>query len=84
MPQTRLMLTSRLAHGVIIVSKLHEVLDELEGVRKLSPGQWEARCPAHDDNNPSLSVAEGDEQPVVLHCHKGCDFTEIAAELDNL
>jgi hypothetical protein len=31
------------------------------------------RCPAHDDQNPSLSVSPGIEQDVVFHCHANCD-----------
>lgn len=31
-----------------------------------------AKCPAHDDSNPSLSVTRGTQQPVVLTCHAGC------------
>lgn len=33
----------------------------------------EARCPAHDDRNPSLSVSPGTRQPAVFHCHAGCE-----------
>lgn len=33
---------------------------------------WTACCPAHDDSNPSLSVAESVNGGVVLHCHTGC------------
>lgn len=40
-----------------------------------------ARCPAHDDSNPSLSVARGTEQPVVLRCHAGCDPDAVLAAL---
>jgi hypothetical protein len=34
------------------------VLDRLDGVRQRGEG-YQALCPAHDDNEPSLSVAEG-------------------------
>lgn len=30
-----------------------------------------ARCPAHDDKTPSLSITEADDR-VLLHCHAGC------------
>ena len=30
------------------------------------------RCPAHADGNPSLSITEGTDQPIILHCHAGC------------
>ena len=33
---------------------------------------WVARCPAHDDRNPSLSLREVDGK-VLVHCHAGCD-----------
>ena len=30
-----------------------------------------ARCPAHDDHNPSLSITERDGK-VLVHCFAGC------------
>ena len=48
------------------------VLGKLDGVRKQG-GYWMARCPAHDDHQASLSIRLGTEQPVILHCHAGCD-----------
>jgi hypothetical protein len=33
---------------------------------------WIARCPAHEDKTPSLSIREGRTREVVLHCHAGC------------
>ncbi len=32
---------------------------------------WIARCPGHDDINPSLSLTDADGK-VLLHCHAGC------------
>lgn len=40
-----------------------------------------AKCPAHGDTNPSLSVARGTAQPVVLKCHAGCDPDDVLAAL---
>ena len=31
-----------------------------------------ARCPAHDDKTASLSISEGSDRKVLLHCHAGC------------
>ena len=40
---------------------------------------WSAKCPAHDDRNPSLSIGLGAEDRVLIHCHRGCTLEEIAA-----
>jgi hypothetical protein len=56
------------------------VLPRLEAVRP-SGGAFMARCPAHDDGKASLSVATGRDQPVVFHCHAGCDPEDIIAKL---
>ena len=49
-----------------------------EGCRPRKSGDgWSARCPSHDDRNPSLSVSEGDTQEVVVHCFAGCGFEDI-------
>lgn len=42
-------------------------------------GSW--RCPAHDDNNPSLSVNNGDGK-VKLHCHAGCATEDVLKAID--
>jgi hypothetical protein len=58
---------------------VEEVLSRLQGVRRSGRG-WMARCPAHPDRTPSLSVAaEGDT--LLLHCFRGCSFAEILGAL---
>ena len=47
------------------------LLSRLDGVKKTGHGQWIARCPAHEDRSPSLSIAEKDDR-VLVHCHAGC------------
>lgn len=46
--------------------------------REISPGMWSALCPAHDDHTPSLSLRVGDEVPVAIFCHAGCEPAAIA------
>jgi hypothetical protein len=38
-----------------------------------------AKCPAHEDNNPSLSIGEGNDGRTLLHCHAGCTAEAICA-----
>src|SRR6266436_5508784 len=41
-----------------------------------SGSSWMAKCPAHDDRNPSLSIREVDGK-VLLHCHAGCTQRDV-------
>src|SRR5689334_23137512 len=41
---------------------------------------WMARCVAHDDRNPSMSIRQ-DGDRVLLHCHAGCAQREIIEAL---
>lgn len=59
---------------------IDELLSSLEGVRRSGSGHV-ARCPAHDDRNPSLSIAPGDDGRILLHCHAGCSFEDVVAAL---
>ena len=38
---------------------------------------WSARCPAHEDQRPSLSVSEGDDGRALVRCHAGCTVESI-------
>ena len=58
---------------------LSELLSRLEKVKK-SGGNYIARCPAHKDKNPSLSIAQ-DGEKILLHCHAGCDTDTILGAL---
>jgi len=56
------------------------VLERLERVKR-NGGGWTARCPSHQDREPSLSVAVGDGDRVLLNCHAGCTTDSIVAAL---
>jgi len=58
--------------------KAEKLLERLEMVRKTGTGKWIARCPAHDDGTPSLSVTEIENgNRVLIHCHGGCGAVDI-------
>lgn len=44
-------------------------------------GSWTARCPAHDDRTPSLSIRDADDGKVLVRCHAGCDQDRVVAAL---
>ena len=62
----------------------HEIVAALGGrwIERSESGT--AKCPAHDDERPSLSVAVGDDHDVVFHCHAGCPPDTVIAELSRL
>ena len=56
------------------------VLSKLPDAKRSGNG-WSARCPAHDDGSPSLSISEGDDGRILLHCHAGCAVEAIVEAL---
>ena len=57
------------------------VLDRLRNVRTDANG-WTARCPAHDDQENSLSVGPCDDGRVLLKCHAGCAIETVVQVLN--
>ncbi|MGE4078425.1 MAG: toprim domain-containing protein [Reyranella sp.] len=57
-----------------------EAIAKALGGRKAGGG-WTARCPAHDDRTPSLSIRDADENKVLVCCHAGCDQERVIAAL---
>ena len=57
------------------------LLSRLERVKPSGTGRWNARCPAHDDNGPSLSIRELDDGRVLVHCFAGCAVHEVVASV---
>lgn len=58
------------------VINCQDILQHFEGVRAQGKGKWIALCPAHNDKNPSLSIASNGER-ILLHCFSGCDIGDI-------
>jgi hypothetical protein len=56
-----------------------ETIAKALGGRKVGQG-WTARCPAHDDREPSLSIRDADGK-VLVRCHAGCDQRDVIAAL---
>ena len=50
------------------------------GGRRAGAG-WAARCPAHADSTPSLSISVSSNDKVLVHCHAGCDQAQVIGAL---
>jgi hypothetical protein len=57
--------------------KVDALIDRLERAKRTGSGQWVARCPAHNDKNPSMTVRELDDGRILVHCFAGCTVEEI-------
>lgn len=56
------------------------VLERLDEARPCGTG-WRACCPAHGDTNPSLSISEGADGRVLMHCFAGCSIEDVVYAL---
>lgn len=77
-----------MSQNSVVPPSLQSALDALtaKGCKPTPSGHgYIAYCPVHEaDHNghkPSLSIAPGDKQPVVMTCHAGCDFRDIEKAL---
>lgn len=60
--------------------RLDNLLPRLEKVRRCGD-QWQARCPAHDDKEPSLTLREANDGKILLYCHAGCTPEAVCSAL---
>ncbi len=60
--------------------KVENVLGALDKVRREGRG-WMARCPAHDDSDPSLSIQYSEGGQILVHCFAGCSQEAVISEL---
>jgi hypothetical protein len=72
--------TGRPATNVPSFGLTCEQLVEHLHARRVGRG-WIARCPAHEDRSPSLSIREGEGSRVLLHCFAGCTVESICDAL---
>lgn len=66
--------------GGELLAHVQQLLGRLEAVRRSASG-WMARCPAHQDRHPSLSIKVGQDGRILLHCFSGCAPEAVVAAL---
>ncbi|MGH8488148.1 MAG: hypothetical protein ACREXS_04570 [Gammaproteobacteria bacterium] len=60
---------------------IDSVLARLTDAKSDGRGGYVARCPAHEDKNPSLSLSEGRDGNALLKCFAGCEFRDVVHAL---
>ena len=65
----------------------NEVLSTLAG--RLPKAKWHGQglracCPAHEDDNPSFSIAIGTSGKLVWNCHAGCAQDDVQAAIERV
>lgn len=53
-----------------------KLLSRLDGLRKRGADRFLAKCPAHKDGSPSLSIRIAEDR-ILLHCFAGCAATDV-------
>lgn len=56
------------------------LLASLSGVKGRN-GSWIAKCPAHEDRSPSLTVKELPDGRILMHCFAGCGTDAVLGVL---
>jgi hypothetical protein len=59
------------------MTAVDKVLDRLDGVRRSGNLRWMAKCPAHLDKTPSLSIRAQDDGRVLIHCFAQCPTSDV-------
>ncbi len=60
------------------MTRIEQIIEALDG--ECTGDSWIAHCPAHDDKQSSLSVAQKDGK-ILVHCHAGCSQDAVISAL---
>lgn len=60
---------------------LRKILKKLERVQSTGGCSHTASCPAHSDQNPSLSIDVSPAGKILVHCHAGCRVHDVVEAL---
>lgn len=60
---------------------VHDIVGMLSGVKSTGQDRWIARCPAHEDRSPSLTIRGLPDGRILLHCFAGCEVQYILGSM---
>ncbi|MEN6408010.1 MAG: hypothetical protein ABFC77_16265 [Thermoguttaceae bacterium] len=61
------------------MTSMNEVFSKFSNVKQVGLNQWQASCPAHDDDHESLSISTAVDDRILIHCHAGCTTQEVCS-----
>jgi len=67
-----------MASKMMASNRIMAFLNRLQNLRRNGSG-WMALCPSHDDRKSSLSIGQGDDGRILLHCFAGCHAEQVVA-----
>jgi hypothetical protein len=59
------------------MSDLSELISRLDGVRRITDSRYMAKCPAHSDGDPSLSIRQLPDSRILIKCFAGCGALSV-------
>src|SRR5271154_5898636 len=59
------------------MSNAYKILNRVNGVKQTGTDKWIAKCPAHNDSSPSLSIRETDDGRLLIHDFGGCSVEDV-------
>jgi hypothetical protein len=59
------------------MSDLSELISRLDAVRRITDSRYMAKCPAHSDGDPSLSIKQLPDSRILIKCFAGCGALEV-------
>jgi 5S rRNA maturation endonuclease (ribonuclease M5) len=65
----------------VSIADVLNALNQAGRTHRPSGAGYDAQCPAHPDNTPSLHIEDGDNGGVILTCYAGCVLDDILGEL---
>ena len=73
--------SDRLGRAAVASPTIRDVSAVLEGVRLKGETEAMARCPAHEDQVPSLKLSQHPDK-LLMHCFGGCSYREVREALE--
>lgn len=59
------------------MADINDLISRLEKVRETGRDRYIAKCPAHDDGDPSLSIRQLPDSRILLRCFAGCGAIDV-------